>query len=111
MLIAFGLFLVRWPTDLEAFRPVARRYASGSVPIGVGLGGLVLEVPEQSAQFAADEVTGRDLAEAEAQAGDLAGQELHVGVRLGVGVAVLLLGDAVATFLPVLGQQDQRRGV
>ena len=43
--------------------------------------------------------------------GELAGEVLEVGLRLAGLVAVGLELDAVAVGLPVLRQQDQRRGV
>ena len=62
-------------------------------------------------QLAADEVTGGDVAERDPQRGDLAGQVLGVGDVALVARAVVLGLHAVAVGLPVLGEQDQRRGV
>ena len=86
-------------------------------PYGVGLRLVVvgpvalLEVAEQGAQLGAQEVAGGDLADRHPQRGHLAGEELHVGVGAGVGLAVLLGDHLVAGLLPVLREQDQRRGV
>src|SRR5690349_10821734 len=79
--------------------------------VGVVVAIVVLERLQQATQLAADEVAGGDLADAEAQARDLAGEELHVGVGLRRGLAVLLLLDPVARLLPVLREQDERGGV
>jgi hypothetical protein len=51
------------------------------------------------------------LPQREPQGGDLAGEELGVGEVALVAAAVLLEGDPVAVGLPVLGEQDQRRGI
>src|SRR6478609_3232361 len=71
----------------------------------------VLDVTQQAAELRAEEVAGGDLADRHPQRGDLAGQELHVGVGAGVGLAVLLGDHLVALLLAVLGEQDQRGGV
>src|SRR5215207_7955860 len=73
--------------------------------------GLLVDLGHQAAELAADEVARRDLTEAETQAGHLAGEEFHVGMRLGIGLAVLLLRDAVTGLLTVLREQDERSGV
>ena len=72
-----------------------RRSAAGSlerssVLPGVGLVALV-ELLDQVAQLGAQEVAGGDLAQRDPQRGDLAGQELGVGVRPLVRLAVLLV--------------------
>ena len=72
---------------------------------------VLVQLLDQVAQLGAQEVAGRHLAEGHPQRGDLAGQELHVGVRAGVGLAVLLVDHPVAHLLPVLREQDQRCGV
>ena len=66
---------------------------------------------QQLAELAADEVAGGDLAQAQSQAGDLAGEELHVCMRLCVGAAVALVLDPVTRLLAVLRQEDERSGV
>ena len=87
-----------------------RHEASSRSPRSSSSSSLV-QLLDQVAQLRAQEVAGRDLAEGHPQRGDLAGQELHVGVRAGVGLAVLLVDHPVAHLLPVLGEQDQRCGV
>src|SRR5215212_3306184 len=76
--------------------------ARGSRRSGWG-GRLVLlvvgQVVAQRPQLRAQEVTGGDLANRRPQRSDLAGQELHVGVSAGVGLAVLLGDDLVARLL------------
>src|SRR5215213_5870549 len=72
---------------------------------------LVLELLEQRPQLGADEVAGRHLAQRHPHARHLPRQELHVRVRAGVGHPVPLADDPVPVLLPVLGEEDQRRGV
>ena len=71
----------------------------------------VVELLQQRTELGADVVAGGHLAERHPQARHLPGEELHVGVGAGVGQPVALGDDAVAVLLPVLGEQDQRRGV
>src|SRR5665811_27774 len=86
-------------------------HACASLLLVLCLGGLLFEFAEEPAEFGAQEVAGGHFAESEAQAGDLAGKELHVGMRLRVRSAVLFLGHPVACRLAVLREQDQRGGV
>ena len=58
------------------------------------------------------EVRRRDhVGQRQADAGDLAGQELGVGLHPGAAVPVALALGPVPVLLAVLGQQDERRGV
>src|SRR5690606_29557973 len=84
----------------------------GAQGVDVGLrGGRLVELLEQVTQLAADEVARGDVIQRQAQRGDLAGDEVGGGVVALVGLAILLGLDAVAVVLPVLGEQQQRRGV
>ena len=65
----------------------------------------------QLVEFVAQVVAGGDLADGQSQRGQFAGQELGVGLGLRGATAVLLQRDPVPVLLPVLRQQDQRRGV
>ncbi len=65
----------------------------------------------EPAELAADEVAGGQLADGHPQRRQLAGQVLGVGPGAGRAGAVLLGLHPVAVGLPVLRQQDQRRGV
>src|SRR5215207_1090674 len=69
----------------------------------------VVVVLDEPVQLAADEVTGGQLADRDAQRGQLAGQVLGVGAHRGGPRAVLLGLHAVPVGLPVLRQQDQGR--
>src|SRR3954462_6065399 len=79
----------------------------GELVVAPGL----LELLHQRSQLRTDVVAGGDLSEGHPERGHPAGQELHVGVRAGVRGAVLLGDHPVPVLLPVLGEQDQRRGV
>ena len=56
-------------------------------------------------------LTRHDVGQGEADAGDLAGEELGVSLRSFGDLAVVVGGQSVAAFLAVLGEQDQRRRV
>ena len=118
----------RWPscsagsstTDARRCRPPEtapscavglRRLTGGRARRGSVPALALLEVLEQLAQLGAQEVAGGDVADGDAQRGQLAGEVVGVGdVALGAA-AVLLVLHAVAVGLPVLREQDQRRGV
>lgn len=84
--------------------PVRREYPA----IGVMAVLPLLQVPDEVLELGADPVPRRDLAEPDAQGGDLPGQVLGVGDRPLVLLAVLLQVDPVPVVLPVLREQDQR---
>ena len=84
------------------------------VPVVVVLVELLLDAVQhvgEVLELAAQVVAGDGVADRGADAGDLAGQELRVGLRLRGAAAVLRGQCAVAVLLPVLRQQDERRGV
>ena len=81
-------------------RPVRRARATAGPRASRQVGELVPEL-----------LAGDDVGQHQAHAGDLAGQELGVGLGA-LGDAAVELGlHPVALLLAVLGQQDQRRGV
>ena len=101
-----------WPgTSPTASTPRTSPRWSGS-PVGWSTDGLPIGEPvEQLLQLAAQVVARHDLADGEPQRRQLARQVLGVGLGALGPRPVLLEGDAVAVVLPVLRQQDQRRGV
>src|SRR5699024_1604005 len=70
-----------------------------------------LEDVRQIIQLAAQVITGDGLTDRGAHAGDLPGQELRVRLGFRRAPTVLVDARAVAVLLPVLRQQNQRRGV
>ena len=52
-----------------------------------------------------------DLGECEADSGQFSGKEFGIGLSSGCHLPVALNAGPVAVILPVLGEQDQRRGV
>lgn len=77
--------------------------------VGLVIGILQLgdQLTDLVAQLGAHEITRGHLADAGAQRGDLAGQEVHVGARLGGDAAIVLQAQLVTCLLTVLRQQDQ----
>src|SRR5699024_2816875 len=111
---SLGVLLLRWcggagrrPTVQGRLDLLAQQAAQG---LGVP-GGRVLELLEQVAQLSPHEVARGDVVQGEAQRGDLPGDEVGGGVVAVVGLAILLGLHAVAVVLPVLREQQQRRGV
>ena len=91
------------------------RHRLSGVPAALGLllppvGVLGVVAGGEPVQLAADEVPGGQLADGDPQRGQLAGQELGVGLGLR-RPRRSSSADPVAVVLAVLGQQDQRRGV
>ena len=66
---------------------------------------------DQLADGVAEVLVGDDVGQGQADRRQLAGQELGVGLRAGLDLAIAFGLGPVAVVLAVLGQQDQRGGV